>query len=498
MSYMGLDVGQTGCRAVIFDENGKQLALSYREYKTLSPQEGWAELDSETVRDSCFTVMKEAQASCRENPVRALGISTQGEAFTPIGPKGEYLANAMITFDTRPAEIAKRWSEAFGVEKLYRITGHTAHPMFSLFKLLWLKENRGDVFGRAERFLCFEDLIQHALGIDPAISWSLAGRTMLFNIRTHAWEDKILNELSITPSHLATPLPSGTGVGTINRDTARGLGFQEEVLVSTAGHDQPLGALGAGVVKSGKAMYATGTSECISPAFDGPIQSDELRDYNLCTYDYTISGMYTTAAFSLTGGNILKWFRDEWCRKEMARASETGEDAYELILRDLGEKPSPLMVLPYFTPSGTPYFDTRTPGAVVGLRLSTKRSDMLRALLEGVAFEMRLNLDILTHSGIGVEELRAIGGGARSTAWIQLKADVLNKPITRVRVTEAACFAAAMLGCSALTGEPVTDIASRWVMLEGEIEPNPGNAAVYGERFEKYRELYTLMRDFSS
>ncbi len=494
MSYMGLDIGQTGCKAVIFDENGKQLSSSYRECKTVTPREGWAELDSKNVRDSCFAVMKEAQSQCSKNPVRSMGISSQGEAFTPIGSGGELLGNAMITFDTRASEIADSWKRKFGIKKLYNLTGHTAHPMFSLFKLLWLRENKKEIFKRTVKFLCFEDLLQYCLGLEPHISWCLAGRTMFFNLFKHDWEEEILNEVGIDRSNLAIPVPSGTLVGTVSKTISKELGFSDKVKVVASGHDQPLGALGAGVISSGKAMYATGTSECIAPSFSRLILNEDLFKNNLCTYDHVVKGLYITLAFSLTGGNLLKWFRDEWGQIETQKAAQTGTNAYEHLLQKIGNKPSKLMVLPYFTPTGTPYYDAEVSGAVLGLRLSTKREEVLRALLEGVAFEMRLNLEILEDSGIPINELRAIGGGAKSRIWLQLKADILNKSITTVSVTEAACFGAAMLACSSVTGEPIESLVPRWVKTEAAINPHSENAEFYTDRFVTYKKLYPTLK----
>jgi xylulokinase len=494
MSYTGLDIGQTGCKAIAFDNRGGQIAASYREYKTIMPREGWAEIDSGIVKESCFEVLGEVNRACEADPVNALAISCQGEAFTPVGPKGEYLGNAMITFDTRAAEIAASWSRKFGVKKLYTITGHTAHPMFSVFKLLWLRDNEPELFKKAAKFLCFEDLLQHALGLAPHISYCLAARTMMYDVRAHRWDDGILRSVGVESSRFAVPVPSGTKVGEIPPGVAADLGFRGEVIVAAGGHDQPMGALGAGVIEPGKAMYATGTSEAITPVFPRAVFSDELMKNNICTYEYTLDGMYTTVAFSLTGGNILRWFRDQWGQTEVAEASRLGIDAYELLLAKMGATPTKLLLLPYFTPSGTPYFDTETAGALFGLRLSTKREEILRSLLEGVALEMRLSLEILARSGIRIGELRAIGGGAKSRAWVQLKADVLNKPVTTVQVTEAACLAGAMFACSARTGEPVASVAKRWVKTESVLEPNPENAAAYDEKFASYVKLYPAVK----
>jgi xylulokinase len=264
--------------------------------------------------------------------------------------------------------------------------------------------------------------------------------------------------------------------------------------VVAGGHDQPSGALGAGVVAEGSAMYASGTVECICPAFSALILSPELCAGNLCTYDFALPGMYTTVAFSLTGGNLLKWFRDEWCPEERATAVRTGRNVYDLILEGLSPEPSDVLVLPYFTPSGTPYFDTRTPGAVLGLRLSTRRGEVLRGLMEGVALEMRLNLDILERSGIGVRDLRAIGGGARSRTLTQLKADVINRPISTVAVTEAGCFGMAMWACAALAHADVREVAGQWVRVTSVLTPNPRTADLYQARFEAYQRAYAALK----
>lgn len=495
MGYMGVDVGTSGCKAVVFDNDGRQLGAAYREYDLITTDQGGAELDSRAVMQKCLEVIGQSATAAGRGTVRGIGISSQGEAFTAVDHKGNPLTNGMVSSDVRSLPYVEQWVPRFGAERLYNITGHTAHPMFTLFKILWLRDRQPAVWNRADKFLCYEDLLQAQLGLDPAIGWPLAGRTMLFDVRQHTWHEDILAAVGLRPEQLARPLASGTVVGTIPGDMARDLGLGAGAIVVTAGHDQPCGALGAGVTSPGMAMYATGTVECITPVFAAPVFTEELRRSNLCTYDHAMPGMYVTAAFSLTGGNILKWFRDEFGAHEVAAAEATGSSAYERLLRAASPKPTSLLVLPYFTPSGTPYFDTRTKGAILGLSLSTQRGEILRALLEGVAFEMRLNLDILARSGCPIQELRAIGGGAKSKFWTQLKADILGTPITTLHVHEAGCLGAAMLARAADTGEPVTELASRWVQPAADCTPNPATSGYYDERFALYRQLYPALKE---
>jgi xylulokinase len=161
----------------------------------------------------------------------------------------------------------------------------------------------------------------------------------------------------------------------------------------------------------------------------------------------------------------------------------------------MDNQPSKLFVLPYFTPSGTPYFDTKTKGAIFGLRLSTGRGELMRALLEGVTFEMRLNLEILEKSGYEIDEIRVIGGGAKSHIWTQLKADILGKKMTTVLLPEAGCLGVAMLACSADLGIPAKELADKWVKPASTVYPNDENIKIYNDKFEIYRRLYTQVRD---
>lgn len=494
-AYLGIDIGTSGCKAAAFDEDGVIQGFASAEYDLETGPDGAAELDSEAVVAHCFSVIRSV---VRDGvpPIRALGISSQGEAFTAIGQDGQALCRAMVSSDARAAVYAAQNLGQLDAARLYAITGHTPHPMFTLYKLRWLRDHQPDVWRSAVKFLCFEDLLQYRLGLDPAMGWPLAGRTMLFDVRAHAWSPAILETLGLRPDQLARPLASGTVAGTIPPEKARTLGLPEGVRVVTGGHDQTCGALGAGITEPGQAMYATGTVECITPAFREAVFSENLMRHNLCTYDHAAPGMSATVAFSLTGGNALKWFRDTFGQPEQDAARRGGVNVYERLLDLAGDQPSPLLCLPYLTPSGTPYFDTRMPGAMLGWRLSTTRGDMLRALLEGVAFEMRLNLEILEQAGCPIRELRLIGGGARSARWNQLKADVLNKPVMTLDVSEAGCRGVALLACAADCGETVADIARHWVRPQAVIRPRGDVATRYGGRFEAYRKLYPTLQAF--
>jgi len=487
MSYLGIDIGTSGCKAVAFDRSGKPRASARRDYALLHPAPGRAELDSREVISACCEVIAEAAKGVAHDPVAAIGVSSQGEAFTPVGADGSYLDNAMVSSDSRACGEIEPFVARFGLDRLYRITGHTPSPLFSLFKLLWLKREKPEVWRNSRKFLCFEDLLQHRLGIDPAMGWPLAGRTMLFDVGNHVWSPEILEALELDPSKLARPLQSGSVAGVIPGRIASELGLPHGVKVVTGGHDQTIGALGAGVVEPGSAMYAAGSVECLCPVISQLTLSEELCRNNLCCYDYSVPGAYSSVAYSLTGSNLLQYFKENFAR----------EVNYDLLAEELPDEPSKLLALPYFTPSGTPYFDQSTAGAVLGWRLSTSRGELLKALMEGIALEMKLNLELLEQSGIRITRLIATGGGSRFRRVVQLKADVLNRPIETIEVGEAGCLGAARLAQSADTGVSVVELVRRERNPAREIEPSPERAEFYRKKFAQYQVFYAGIKALS-
>lgn len=495
MSYLGLDIGTGGCKAVVYNDQGKELASAFREYSLQHPHPGWAELDPDDVINKCFEAIREVNECCSD-PVTALSLSSQGEAFAPVSEDGRILCNAMVSSDSRARDIASKWGNEFGTDNIYHITGHTPHPLFTLFKILWIKKNRPEIWNNARHYLCFEDLFYYRVGLEPKISWSMAGRTMLFDVLGHAWSSDILEAVGLPADKLAVPVPSGELVGVIRGEIGGRLGFKNPVTVVAGGHDQPCAALGAGVIEKGMCMYATGSVECFCPMLDEPSFSQELQRNNLSCYDYTLKGKYTSVAYSLTGGNILRWMRNELGQYEKTIASASGQNIYTVLLDAMPSEPSELLVLPYFCATGTPYFDTRAKGAIIGLQLTTTKGEITRALLEGVALEMKLNLQLMERSGMDIRTLVATGGGTRHQKWTQLKADVLNKKIIVRDVTEAGCFGAALLARSAIENIPVTELLRIMNPVTREIMPDPENALIYEKKFEAYRQLYPALKHF--
>jgi len=488
MSTLGLDIGTSGGKAVVFNEEGDVVAWASRSYALRSPQAGWWELEAEEVWGCCAECIREA-AGKAGTPVRALGICSQGEAFVAVDLQGRALSPAMVSSDIRAAEIVGQAIAAQGVDFFYRRTGHTPHSLFSWFKLLWLREHQPEVWRRAHQFLCFEDFAQRRLGLDAAISWPLAGRTMLFNPETHEWSAELLELAGLTPDRLARPLASGAVAGEIPRRIAQDLGLAAGCQVVSGGHDQVAAALGAGVAAAGQALYAMGSVECVVAVSDRYRLSEGLRSANLCTYDHTVPGCRAHLAYNLTGSNLLAWYRDQFA----AEAAPATGSVYDWMFGQMPKSPTDLLVLPYFTATGTPHFDPRARGAILGLEFRHTRFDILAAMIEGLAFEMRLNLELLAAQGIVVNQFRATGGGTRNRAALQIKANVLQAPITPTQESEGGCLAMALLARAALDQRPIQDYLASWIKLGQPVAPDPGPRPAYDESYGRYRQLYATL-----
>jgi xylulokinase len=497
MSLMGLDLGTTGCKAVVFDEEGRLLASAYREYPLQFPQPGWIELDSARVVRSAKEVVREAAAKSAKDPVRALAVAAQGEAVTPVAADGRYLHNAIVTFDARTAPLVPWWEKRITRRRLFDISGMPLHGMYTASKILWWKKNRPEVFDRARWFLCYEDLLFHALGLEPAIDRSLAARTMLLDVESGRWSDELLGVAGIGRERLARVFPSGTVVGVISGRTAQSWGLPEGTIAVTGGHDQPCGALGAGVVDDRVGTYATGTVECITPAFRKRVTDPRLLESNIACYPHVVPDLFVSLTFNFTGGSLLRWYRDTFADGLHERARRERKDVYDLIVAECPKEPSSLFVLPHFTATGTPHFDTESRGVIAGLRLSTSRGEIVRALLEGVTYEMALNVAVLRECGARIDSFRATGGGAKSPFWMQLKADLLGKPVHAMRVPEAVCLGAAILAGTA-TGVygSAREAGKEISKIERTYRPDAKRARIYHEKLARYRELYPTMKDW--
>ncbi len=500
MSMLGLDIGTTGVKAVAFREDGTALTSAYREYDLQSPQPGHLELDAGEVLAGIREVTRKVGADTARDPIRSVAATTLGEAAVPVDSDAKPVGPAIVGFDSRGEDEMKVFAEKIGNQDVFDITGHGINSYHTLFKILWRRRHDPRVFDATAKFLCFGDFTTASMGIEPRMDYSIASRTLAFDIHSLDWSDRILDAAGISREILPPPVAPGDPVGELGARAAEEFGLPAGTIVAGGLHDQPAGILGAGILP-GESMLATGTVICLGVRLTGKPQGTVLADNNLCYYPTAGEGQYIAIAWNFTGGSLLKWYRDNLAGPELEEATKRGVDPYDLITADLPDDPTGLMVLPHFTTTGTPWLDPRALGSVLGLRLTTSRKELVKAILEGIIYEIRLNSELLATAGIEIGMYKAIGGAAKSATWMQIAADILGRPVAITTVTEGAALGSALLGAKASGAvgsmadvEAIVQSAAR---VERIIEPRPEHARRYDERFAIYRDLYPETRELS-
>ncbi|MBO4367453.1 MAG: carbohydrate kinase [Clostridia bacterium] len=493
MRIAGLDIGTTGCKLTVFEGSGEQLGRAYREYP-VRRDTGSHELDVSVIMGCVFAVIEEMAA--RYPDIAGIGVTSFGETFVMTDGEGTPLAPAMLYTDPRGAEECAYLSEKLGEERIARITGLRPHEMYSISKLMWVKKHHPEIYAKTRHVYLIEDYVVRHLTGRSQIDYSLASRTMAFDINTLTWSGEIFAAAGIDPCLMSEPVPTGTPAGCLTGEAVRMTGLSKECVAVSVSHDQVAAAVGAGAFDSGTAVDGAGTVECLTPVYDVLPDIGVMEKGYFSVVPYAVPGKYVAYAFSYTGGALLSWCADTFAGREKELAKAEGISVNEYLERMYPEDgPTGLLVLPHFEGAATPYMDTGSRGAVLGLTGSTTLGQIYRACMEGVAYEMRLNYDALAGSGIRFDRINATGGGARSKVWMQMKADILGIPITALKTADAGTVGSAMLtGIAVGVYGSLEDAAAHMVKETEVYRPRPEMHERYMKVYERYKGVYSAVR----
>jgi xylulokinase len=497
MSLLGIDVGTTGCKSAAFATDGTLLASAYEEYDLQRPAPGWAELDAPTVWAKIQRTIRRVAAQTAADPIRALAVSSMGEAVVPVTLDRQILGPSINpNFDMRGQEYLAALGASMDRVRLYDLNGNTLGNPYTLTKLKWIQEHQPDLYRQTDRFLLWGSLVPFMLGAEPCVDYTLANRTLLFDVGRAAWSSELLDWAGLDLSRLPDPVPSGTAIGTLSPQAAAGLGLPPGVALVTGAHDQCANAVGCGAIEAGRAVYGMGTFFCITPAFRKRRAPEAMLTQGLNTEHHAVPGLYVTFLYN-QGGALLKWFRDTFAAVEHQLAREAGQDIYAELIAELPPGPSRVVALPHWAPTGPPEFIADSSGVLAGLHLDTSRGEVLKGLLEGVTFYLKAAVDALPPTGIEIADFRAVGGGSKSDNWIQLSADIMGRPFLRPRVTEAGALGAAIIaGVGSGTFGSYAEGVAAMVHPDRAFEPDFSTHRRYAERFALYQRLGPLMRDY--
>jgi xylulokinase len=491
MFFLGVDLGTTGCKAVLFDENGHIISSDYREYLIINNAPGHAELDSLCIWNYVKDMIKDCSAGISE-PIKAISVSSLGEAVVPVSVNREPIGNSILNYDSRGGGYLPWLHEVISDEDLYTINGNPLGPNYGLTKLLWYKQEQPDIYKRTHKFLLWGSYILFMMGADPVVDYALANRTLLLDIEKNQWNSTLIEKVELNSEKLPELAEAGTVCGKMSIELSSELGMSEQPLLVVGTHDQCANALGCGVLEQGTAMYGMGTYHCIVSVFDKRKENSEMLSRGLNTEHHAVPERWVSFIYN-QGGILLKWFRDTFASESMNSGNTS---VYTDLLSEMPVDPSSLSVLPHFITTGTPDFLDKTTGMISGLTIDTTRGDILKAVLEGIAFYLKENLDNLPQ-GMNIEEFHVVGGGSSSDIWMQLTADIMEKPCIRTEVSEAGSLGAAILAAYGFGAfKSIQEAVANMVAPGKKFIPEKDKSILYYPNFERYKEIYPLFGSF--
>jgi xylulokinase len=449
---LALDAGTTSIKAGLFTPDGNCLAIGREEYHLETPAADRAQLDPQVYWQASLKTIRQVitEAAIQPGQVKAMAVSSQGETTITMDDHGNVLYPALVWLDNRAVEQAARLADQFQ-HVVYQRTGiPEIIPTWSACKIIWLRQNEPDVFRQAAKFLLVQDYLIYRLTGKTITDGSISCTTLNYDLAAGTWWPEMLSAVGIRPSQLPEIVPPGTVVGNLSCEAASLLGLEAGTLVVNGGMDQSVGAIGAGNIQPGTISETTGAALTIQAAIQDPMQ-DGTR--TMPVYTHSVPGNYLFVPVCPTAGMALKWLRDEFFQDALESARNAGSDPYDQLTSLAASIPAGadgLLMLPHLMGAFSPEVNPQARGSFTGFTLRHTRAHFVRALLEGVAFMLRRNLEVIGRTGIQIEEVRSTGGGARSPLWKQIKADVCNLPIVTLHNEETSLIGDAILagvGC---------------------------------------------------
>ena len=482
MHYLSIDVGTTGCKCQLFSDTGEILAYSFDEYDFLRI-DGEQYVDVDVALEKLKGMIASVTAS---HAVDSVCVSSLGEAFVLLDKQDNILFYPMLYTDPRGEDEAKEIARRIGEEKAFSITGVVPHSMYSLSKLLWIKNRYPDLFAKADKVMLVADYIGYKLSGKRVIDYALASRTGAFDVEKMVFSKEILDAFDIPTSLFSTPMRAGSIVGKIGKEWG-----MDAVLV-LGSHDQVCTSIGAGALDAGDAVDGLGTVECITVVFDKKPNDLQMGKQGYPCVPYAVDGKYCTYMLNYSCGSTVNWLR----KKIMHGYGGEEKDFFAYMEKGMKQAPTSLLVLPYFGGASTPLQDLSATGAILGLTTETDDYTLYKALLEGTAFEMRFNANVATMYGVNVKKAVATGGGANGEKWMQIKADIQNIPFKVLRSSEGGLCGCAMLQAVALgTARDLYAARDIFVRYQKSYEPNPERRAAYEKSYQKYEKLYKTIKE---
>lgn len=498
--FAGIDAGTTGATVMLLDLKGEVAGSAYREYPCIYPHPGWVEQDIEYVWEKICEASREVFSVTSIDPssVASIGVSSQRGTFLCVDAGCNPLHKSMVWNDCRATEQAIKLSGRIAPARYQQVTGMPVSALWAASKIMWLAEHQPGLIERTHKIINGQEFLLNRLGAeglfsDPS-SLTLNG---MMSIDRLDWSDEVISAMGLSKDKFPPMVTPARQEGTVSAQASSKSGFREGTPVCRGGGDQQCAAVGSGVIHEGLAEITIGTAAMMVAHIDSRKQNPDN-----CAYigGHALPNKWDMEGGAFATGACLRWWRDIFGQQESQSAALLGLDVYDLMTLEASKAPpgcKGYLFFPFLNGQVTPTYDNCARGGSIGLTLAHDRPTVIRSVLEGTAFELRMVVEALEKVlGYPFVAIRLTGGGAKSDLWTQIQSDIYGKPIQTLRISECTTFGAAILGAvAASVFRSIEEAVEALVHTRSSVEPNLKNHDLYDELYAIFGETYSVLRE---
>lgn len=486
--YLSIDVGTTCCKCQLFDKKGNILEHLSEEYDfKIVDEERYVDVDK--ITNTIFEMIK---TIAKKHIISSLSFSTIGESFVSLDKNDNIIFYPMIYSDKRGDKEANYIASLFDQKEFVNKTGCLPHAMFSVSKLLYIKNNYPEIYKRIDKVLLMLDYLNYIFTGKRIIEHSLAARTGIYNINNLEIDEEICKKLDIDKKLFSISKTAGYNLGFIKEEIKKKLEIDYDIQVILGSHDQLCNAIGSGVIKPGFATDGMGTVECVTLVFDKIDNCYELGKLGLPIIPFLGKDKYCTYIVNYANNSITNWFKNEISHN----FKDNYNDFFEYMENMMSNDINSIYVLPYFSGAMVPYNNINAKGAIINLTTTTKDYEIYKSILEGLTMEMYFEISQGRKYGFKIKYLVATGGGSLSKKRLQLKADMQNVKVVTLKSQEGGLLGLGIIQAVALNDyENLEQAIKKMVMIKEEYKPNKEKHILLLKKYQKYKKIYKNIKE---
>ncbi|MBE6802642.1 MAG: xylulokinase [Ruminococcaceae bacterium] len=483
--YIGADLGTSALKLLLVDTDGNIVNSVSKTYDVSFPNPAWSEQNPEDWWTALVDGVKDLTENIDVSLVRGIGVGGQMHGLVILDENDNVIRPAILWNDGRTFKETEYLNEVIGKEKLAELTGNIAFAGFTAPKIMWVRDNEPENFSKISKIMLPKDYLNYRLTGVHSIDYSDASGMLLLDVKNKKWSKEMLGICGINECQLPKLFESYHKTGNVLPEILKELGLTGDITVVAGAGDNAAAAIGTGTVVDGKCNISLGTSGTffVSSKDYAALSNNAIHSFCHANGDYHIMGCILSAASC-----------NKWLCEDILKTDDFAAEQSDITDENLGK--NDVYFLPYLMGERSPINDTDARGVLIGMRLDTKRSDIVQAVLEGVAFAVRDNFEIAKEAGVNISRSTLCGGGAKSPLWRKIMANVLNIPIDIPSAEEGPGFGGAVL---AMVGDgvydDVTKCTNKFVSIKGTVEPTPEIVERYNDRYEKFKQIYPSLKD---